>query len=418
MKRAVLVVCDGLRADMVTIRHTPNICRLAASATRFSNHRGVFPSTTRTTSASIATGCYPARHGLEGNCVALDEGSGLVPMSVGPVSFRDRLEAATGATLRVPTLAERLKDAGGSIVFSNVSPGAGIFQDPDGHGWMYHREISYGPGREPVAPPDALDISHDAAGDQAMTERFISEVLESRRPALAVLWQCEPDHCQHSDPLGSPKHLQAIAAADSNVGRVADFIATQPDADDILLIVASDHGHETVSEIVDLDALLIGAGFKEGPDSRELVVTSNGLSASIYMHERARGRIDAVVELLRDDSRFGAVLHGERLPEVGHRSDAALAIVVAGAQTDEPNSFGVPGRSVAFTDRLSGDVPVGYGQHGGLGRYEQHPFLVAHGAGFAPGTVNESESSAVDLAPTIVRHLGLPVLGFDGRALQ
>ena len=67
MKRAVVVICDGLRADMVTPGLTPNLCALAREGQSFTRHRGVFPSTTRTTSASIATGCLPARHGLEGN---------------------------------------------------------------------------------------------------------------------------------------------------------------------------------------------------------------------------------------------------------------------------------------------------------------------------------------------------------------
>ncbi|MCH7956146.1 MAG: alkaline phosphatase family protein, partial [Proteobacteria bacterium] len=66
MKRAVLVVCDGLRADMVTPGLTPNLAHLAGRSRVFANHRSVFPSTTRTTSASIATGCLPGRHGLEG----------------------------------------------------------------------------------------------------------------------------------------------------------------------------------------------------------------------------------------------------------------------------------------------------------------------------------------------------------------
>ena len=189
LRRAMLVVCDGLRADMITPALTPNICRFAKQAKIFRNHRSVFPSTTRTTSASIATGCQPRRHGLEGNCVALDEGKGLVAMSVGPPAFRDRLKRATGQTLRVPTLAQRLAGKGGCIVFSNVSPGAAIFQDPDGYGWMYHRDVAYSPGRKAQAP---LGVSHDANGDRAMTERFIGEIITERRPTLAVLWQCEP----------------------------------------------------------------------------------------------------------------------------------------------------------------------------------------------------------------------------------
>jgi arylsulfatase A-like enzyme len=418
MKRAVLVICDGLRADMVRPDYTPKICRLGLRSTTFLRHRGVFPSTTRTTSASIATGCYPARHGLEGNCVALDEGNGLVALSVGPPAFRDRLERATGQTLKVPTLAERLENKGGSVVFSNVSPGAGIFQDPDGHGWMYHRCLGYGPGRKAVSPSDALDITHDAAGDDAMTTRFIDDVLAVRRPALAVLWQCEPDHSQHSNALGSPAHLESIAAADRNAGRVADYLSTLSDADETLLIVASDHGHETVSELVDVEALLLDAGFKNAPGSSDVVVTSNGFSASIYMDDSVRWRLCAITELLGRDARIGQVISGPGLRDVGHRVDSALALVVVGAGSEQVNPFGVPGSVVAFSDPLSGDSLVGCGQHGGLGRYEQNPFLVIHGGGFTAGSRRETGSSAVDLAPTVLTHLGLDVSGMDGSALQ
>ena len=73
-KRAVLVICDGLRADMITPDWTPNLWRLRDRFRFYANHRSVFPSTTRTTAASIATGCHPARHGLEGNCMALEIG--------------------------------------------------------------------------------------------------------------------------------------------------------------------------------------------------------------------------------------------------------------------------------------------------------------------------------------------------------
>ena len=45
--------------------------------------------------------------------MALDEGEGLVCLSVGKPDFRDRLYRATGRSLHVPTLAERLARAGG-----------------------------------------------------------------------------------------------------------------------------------------------------------------------------------------------------------------------------------------------------------------------------------------------------------------
>jgi hypothetical protein len=104
--------------------------------------------------------------------MVLDEGDGLVCLSVGKPEFRERMRRATGGTLRRPALAERLAAHGGSIVMSNVSAGAAYFQDPDGHGWVYHRAGSFGPGLRPVAVGEQLAIEQGNAGDAAMTDRF------------------------------------------------------------------------------------------------------------------------------------------------------------------------------------------------------------------------------------------------------
>jgi len=61
---------------------------------------------------------------------------------------------------------------------------------------------------------------------------------------------------------------------------------------------------------------------------------------------------------------------------------------------------------------------LGGGQHGGLGRYEQNAFLTLCGRGFKPGAKYDKETSAVDIAPTILKHLGLPFDGMDGRPLS
>ena len=58
------------------------------------------------------------------------------------------------------------------------------------------------------------------------------------------------------------------------------------------------------------------------------------------------------------------------------------------------------------------------GQHGGLAKYEQMPFLMIDGAGFAAGTLSDTPTSPIDIAPTVLAHLQLPAEGMDGRALQ
>src|SRR5712691_6405306 len=158
--RVVIVICDSLRRDLIGPADTPFLAELSERAAWFAAHRSVFPSTTRASAASIATGCRPARHGLLGNTMALDEGDGLVCHSAGHPDFRDRMRRATGRTLRVPTLAERLRWHGEtSISCANVSPGAAYFQDPDGHGWVYHPAGSFAPGLKPIDDPATRGLS-------------------------------------------------------------------------------------------------------------------------------------------------------------------------------------------------------------------------------------------------------------------
>ena len=182
MRRAIMVVLDGLRRDFVTEATTPRLMAFVRQAEYFQTFRSAFPSATRIVSATFATGCFPARHTLQGNAVALLEDGVLVAHDVGRPDFLLHKKAVTGQSLAVPTLAERLAPHGGAIIFNNVSPGAARAHDPDGFGHVYHRAFSVGPGSRPVDDP--LRVTLDAAGDRAMTDRFI-ERSHSPSPAGA-----------------------------------------------------------------------------------------------------------------------------------------------------------------------------------------------------------------------------------------
>ena len=169
--------------------------------------------------------------------MALTEGAGFTVRDVGKPDFRDHMRRATGGTLKVPTLAERTAGAGGFIGFSNVSPGAAYFLDPENFGHVYHRAGSFAPGGKSLEPPA---VSHDTAGDKAMTARFCDEVLRQRRPAVSILWLTDPDHTLHGAPLGSPQHLAALRGADACVGTVVETVAAlRREGTEILLAVGS-----------------------------------------------------------------------------------------------------------------------------------------------------------------------------------
>lgn len=417
--RAVIVICDSLRADLIDPALTPFLTELSARAASFAAHRSVFPSTTRASAASIATGCLPARHGLLGNTMALDEGEGLVCRSAGHPDFPDRLRRATGRTLHVPTLAERLRRRGETAIScANVSPGAAYFQDPDGHGFVYHAAGSYGPGRHPIEDPASAGLKKGLAGDGAITARFCAEILEERAPSLAILWLSEPNYTGHHSPLGSPEHRRAIAGADALVRQVFETVRRlDPSGGDILFVAGSDHGMETVTRAIDLDALLIAAGLKRGPDSREIVVAPNGTAATLYFAEPDGALVPRVAGFLAGEDWVGEAFAGYRLAAVGLPTDTAMRVAVTLAGDDRENPHGVRGCSPIVQDPADNESKIGFGQHGGLGPNEQRPFLMIEGGGFVPGRRHEP-TSLVDIAPTVLRHLRMGHDDMDGRALK
>ena len=416
MRRVVVVILDGLRRDFVTSANTPHLHSLATRASSFVAHRSAFPSATRCVSATFATGCHPARHGLQGNAMTLLEDGILVPHDAGLPGFLQHKRAVTGCTLAEPTLAQRVAPHGGAMIFSNVSPGAAYAHDPDGFGHLHHRAGSFKPGRIPAG---RLEVTLDAAGDRVMTEHFIAEALGANQPALALLWCAEPDHIQHDVPLGSPEHLAVLAEADRNAGAVIDAVGRlRGSGDEVLLIVGSDHGHETVSGLIDVEGDLIAAGLKSDRGSRDVVSQSNGTAVLIYVAPERAALHAPLDAFLRSRDWADHVLGPHELASVGQAPHNGLAFAVSMRASTAPNQFGVPGTALAAMPRDGEAHPVGAGQHGGLGAFEQSPFLMIDGDGFAPGATSTRTTRIVDLAPTILTYLRLPATGMDGSALQ
>jgi predicted AlkP superfamily pyrophosphatase or phosphodiesterase len=409
-RHAFFVCCDGLGIDWVSPERTPALHALAQQSLWCPDHRGVFPSVTRVSAASISTGCRPARHGLHGNRMALPEEGGYVVCDAGKPDFRARMRCATGGTLKVPTLAERVAGAGGFIGFSNVSPGAAYFLDPEHFGEIHHRAGSFAAGGKSLDP---LPVGQDFAGDRAMTERFCA-ALSERRPAAAVLWLTNPDYTKHRVPLGSSQHLEALAAAEACVMRVAETAADlRRQGHEVLLAVGADHGHETTGDVVDLDGWLAQHGLAAELESGAVAMAGQGTAALFYATPEARPRLLGVLDKLRAEPWAGELLVGDALAREGFPPVDGVVAGLSMARSPETNDFGVPGRRWVVQE----DKPamIGCGQHGGWGPDEMRPFLLVN----APGLSGQCArpSSIVDIAPTLLDFLGLPTDGMDGRSL-
>jgi arylsulfatase A-like enzyme len=407
--------CDGLGIDWVQPALVPTLAGLAARGRRMTQHRAVFPSVTRVSAASVATGCRPARHGLQGNRMALVEDGRLKVHDVGPPGFFPHWRSVSGHTLQAPVLATRVPQGADFVAFSNVSPGAAYALDPDHHGFVYHRAGSFAPGGAAIGDGDHLAVSHDCAGDVAMTQRFCREVIAERKPAISVLWLANPDLTLHGTPLGSPAHLEALKVADGCVAQVIDAVAKARNAgDDILLIVGSDHGQETIGDGVSISDWLSAHGLRAQVDGGRIAVASQGTSALLYALPDARPLLEEVLPAMLDEPWAGRIYAANALASLGHRPGDLVAAVDF-ARDPQPNPFGVAGHRFVSID---GEKPAarGFGQHGGVGPDETRPFLILDHPSIPAGAVN-APSSLIDIAPTILAFLGFARDGMDGRAL-
>ena len=399
-KLAVIVITDGLRRDSIEAQSTPALDVLRSESVWLRRHRSAAPSVTRVCSATIATGCSPLRHELAGNKLCLLDQGKLRLLDVGVPSFFSLCRELRGYVLGVPTLAQRTEATGGLRMYGNASPGAAYVQDPTHRGHVFHRAGSFGP-RGQLPQSEALNVSSDLAGD----------------PAVTLLWLGHPDTTQHHCPLGSPEHLEALRRTDENVSAVYACVdELRRKGKDVLFIAGSDHGHETVSGLVDIDKQLAEAGFESELASGRLVTAPNGTAALVYLQapEAVRARLEA---FFRQADWLSDVVCRRQFELCGISQAPALEFFLS-LKSDPAalNPYGVAGESLACLVPGS-PYPIGCGQHGGFGLHEQSPYCLVNHPGLRPSEI----SAATDLtliAPTVLRFLGLSLDGLDGRSLQ
>ena len=162
---------------------------------------------------------------------------------------------------------------------------------------------------------------------------------------------------------------------------------------------------------------MVEAKLKDSLDSAEVAVAPQGAGAHLYLAESAQDRLQPIRDWLSAQPWCGQVFVGPELAAIGHRPGGSHALSFAMRHRDAPNANGVKGLIDICTSEEKPGKPPGHGSHGGLGAYETRPFLTISGGGFAAGTVEHGRSRLIDIAPTILRHLGLPRDGVDGLAL-
>lgn len=92
--------------------------------------------------------------------------------------------------------------------------------------------------------PESIDAYTYLADNQALTAAAADRLTEVE-PAFTFVHLSGPDEAGHAHGWFSPQYLDAVQAADRDLGTLLDTVAGDPDlADDTVVLVTADHGGE------------------------------------------------------------------------------------------------------------------------------------------------------------------------------
>lgn len=368
----VLLTVDGVRWDYPARFALPAFAEMGRRGTRVERLLPPFPSLTWVCHATLATGTYPDKHGIAANAF-LDRGTNT--------RFAKEPEAKWLLEPPLWVLAERagLKSA---VVSWPLSEG-----DWKGVSPSYRRGFQKGRG-----------------GSDEESLRFVEELLQkppAERPRLILCWTSGADDEGHEEGPGGAGVGKAMARCDRLVARLRKHIAALGARNPVVLLVSSDHGMSAVERTIDLAAQVPKRGFFP-------YIAPSGPVANLYVKDGAQR--EEVLAALKGLPPGCEVYERPAIPPELHYAGCARAgdIVVLAPPHATFRSF----------SRAPVPLPPLKGNHGyPPSNPDVQGVLYLEGPGIPGGKVLP-RASAVDVAPTVCRILGLPPPPHaDGRSL-
>ena len=430
--RVLIVAFDGLRPDMVSAELMPNLTAFAGGGVRFTHSRSAYLTETRVNEATLVTGCYPTRHGIVGNRFIDPQVAPGEVINTGDEAQLAALERnLDGRLVDALVLGEVLAAHGRSLaVISSGTPG--------GTRMLHHTAERDGGFRlamgapEASVPADRVATAIERIGpipDHEIpslswltyaTDIYLEYVEPELAPDVAIVWYCEPDNSYHHIGIGAAANLAAMRHADAEFGRILSWRERAGIGDRLRIVTLSDHGQITVvGAPLGIAQRLAGAGFSVGEmlsDGADTVIAVAN-AGGIYVRDPAL--VGAIVVWLRGQPWCGPVFtrncHGTLThAQVGIDHRRAPDISFALASDDTVNAHGIAGSCRHDSRYRDGD-----GLHGGLHPFELSNWLAAGGEGFRSGFDSELPCGIVDVLPTVLDILGVPVPpSVQGRVLR
>lgn len=421
--RTLIVFFDGLRPDYITPEAMPHLYAFKKRSAYGKAHHSVFPTVTRVNSASYSTGSYPVTHGLMGNSVYFPEVNNTKSLNTGEAEELFKISEAThGKLLTTISLGEILQTRGKRMmVFSSGSTGQALLQNHTISGGAIINPAMILPAAIKDSIFKELGPVPTGGKHKWVTDALIRYGLSADGPLVSAIWYSDPDGTAHAKGIGSPEAMASIKVVDAEFGRIIAALENKGLSHNYNILISTDHGFMTHvgQNMKNLTQVLIESGLKQSTTSDD-VVTAGG---AIYVKDHDPEKIKKIVAVLRPQESVGAIFTKGTKPgdlkgfvegtlsfEAIHWNHSRAADILVDANWDDRvNSAGYAGAS--FHPGVAG--------HGTLSPWDVHIPLIVSGPAFKNAFESELPTSNVDLAPTVLHILNIPVPeSMDGRVMN
>ena len=361
----LLVSIDGFRWDYMSRYPTPNMDRIAIKGSSAERLLPVFPTLTFPNHYSIATGLYPQHHGIVAN------------------NFPDPDRDIWYSLKNRETVQDRWFYGGEPIWVTAETQG------------MVAAAYFFVGTEAPVmgvSPTHWRDFDDEIPGEQRVDQvlNWLAEPEESRPHIYTLYFEDIDDHSHWYGP-DSSENIEAIGRVDAYLGRLLDGLQKLPHADQVNIILVSDHGQAQYLEnprplVLENYADLDNASIIEG-----------GSYLFVHFDKDDPARAQAMVAAVNSDWEHGRAYVPSTVPSQWQLGDNPRF----------PDVILMPEPGYAVISRADKTNIVTQGDHGWQpDSPEMHGFFVASGPNIKPG-VTLGAVRNIDIYPLMTSILGL-----------
>ncbi|MCH8226975.1 MAG: alkaline phosphatase family protein [Proteobacteria bacterium] len=369
----VLISIDGFRWDYPDLYPTPAIDRIAERGLKAEAMQPAFPTLTFPNFYSIATGMLPAHHGLVANEFPGEETGSWY-------NYKTRSTVQDGSWyLAEPIWVTAEKQGMVTAAYFFVGTEADV---------------------RGVRPTHWRKFNTEDSGEQRVRQvlKWLAEPAEVR-PHLITLYFEEVDDYAHWYGPGSPQSIESISRVDEQIGQLLDGIEKLPFAEDVYIVLVSDHGQALYQKqkpvfILDQHVVLDGARLVEGGPYVFIHFDQEDETRVAEIRDTINRAWNCGRALLPEDApESWAVNDSRRFPDIIVQADPGCAVISSSARRNKitPGDHGWPPEMK-----------------------EMRGIFMASGPGIAPGT-RTGVIHVTDVYPLMMKILGLPFPGpIDG----